>query len=145
MYNTYAGQNRTDQTTEINEITILQEAFIKITDLRTIIGTITYSMSDITAVKVTKRAKSYKALWLVMAGLLFILWSIIDQTGQLFEFFNIGMVLNIVGIVSLITAKPTYAVQIQSPVGNYSILRSTNLTFIQRIADAMNTAIARRG
>jgi hypothetical protein len=45
-----------------------------------------------------------------------------------------------------LTAKPTYAVQIGNSSGsNNSILRSTDRTFIQRIADAMKKAIARRG
>ena len=128
-----------------NETTILQEGFVKITNLRTIIGTITYSMSDITSVNVTKQAKSYKPLWLVMIGLLLILWVRTVQAEEFFEFFNIGIFLVIVGIVLVVTAKPTYAVQIGRASGSNSILRSTNLTFIQRIADAMHKAITCRG
>src|SRR4030095_3401784 len=130
--------------TEVIEKTILQEGPIKITNLRTVIGTVTYSMSDITSVNVTKRAKSYKPLYLVMIGLLLILWVRTVQAQEFFEFFNIGIVLVTVGIILIVTAKPTYAVQIGNASGSNSILRSANLTFIQRIADAMNRAIARR-
>lgn len=130
---------------DIKETTILQEGPIKITNLRTMIGTITYSMSDIRSISVTKRAKSYKPLWLVIVGILLIRWVQIEESGQFLGFFNIGIVLIIVGITLVMIAKPTYAVEIGGTSGNNSILRSTNLTFIQRIANAMNKAIARRG
>ena len=129
-----------------NETTILQEGLVKITNLRTIIGTITYSMAEITSVHVTKRTKSYKPLRLVIPGILLIAWSLIDQTAQFMEFFNIGIMLIVVSIALVLTAKPTYAVQIGNSSGsNNSILRSTDRTFIQRIADAMKKAIVRRG
>jgi hypothetical protein len=79
-----------------------------------------------------------------MIGLLLIRWVRTVQAQEFFEFFNIGIVLVTVGIILIVTAKPTYAVQIGNASGSNSILRSTNLTFIQRIADAMNRAIARR-
>jgi hypothetical protein len=129
----------------LNETTILQEGPVKITNLRTVIGTITYPMSQIKSVNVTKRARSMKPLLLTIPGILFIIWSHIDQTGQYIEFFNIGTILIIVSIALVLIAKPTYAVQIGNLSGNSSILRSTDLTFIQRIVDAMNNAIARRG
>lgn len=126
------------------ETTILQDGFVKITNRRTLIGTVSYSMSDIRSVNLTKRPKNYKPLWLVIPGLLLISWSVIDQTGQFFEFFNIGIVLIIVGIALVLTAKPTYAVHIERASGDQSILRSTDLTFIQRIVDAMSHVIKHR-
>ena len=123
------------------ETTILQDGFVKITNRRTLIGTVSYSMSDIRSVRLTKRAKNYKPLWLVIPGFLLIFWSVIDQTGQFFEFFNIGIVLIIVSIALVLTAKPTYAVQIGRASGDHSILRSTDLTIIQRIVDAMGHVI----
>ncbi len=136
--------NRIGKTTEM-ETTILQQGLVKITSLRMVIGTTTYPMSDITSVNLTKRAKSRKPFWFVIAGSFLIAWSLIDQTGQFFEFFNIGMALVIVGMALIMAAKPTYAVQIGSAGGNRSILRSADLTFIQRIVDAIHRAIACRG
>lgn len=129
--------------TEVNETTILQEGPVKVTDRRTIIGTITYSMSDIKAIHITSRPKSKKPLLCTLLGILLISWSMIDETGQFMEFFNIGIFLIAVSIALVLIAKPTYAVQIGSTAGDHSILRSTDITFIQRIADAMNNAIAR--
>jgi hypothetical protein len=129
----------------VSETTILQEGLVKITNLRMVIGTITYSMSDIKTVNLTKQAKSRRPFLLALGGILFVLWSILDQTGYYSEFFNIGMLLIIVGIALFIVAKPTYAVQIGSVAGKTSILSSTDISFIQKIVNAMNSAIARRG
>src|SRR5262245_7369718 len=111
---------------DIKETTILQEGPIKITNQRTVIGTLTYSMADIRSISVTKRAKSYKPLWLVIVGILFIRWVQIEESGQFLEFFNIGIVLILVGIALVMIAKPTYAVKIGRVSGDDSILRSTN-------------------
>jgi hypothetical protein len=129
---------------EINEKTFLQEGPVKVTDRRTIIGTITYPMAGITSADVTRQARSRKSLWLVAAGIPFLLWSLLDQTSQYMEFFNIGLFLIVLGTVLLIVAKPTYAVRIGSSGGDQSILRSTDRSFVQRIVDAMNHAITRK-
>lgn len=130
---------------DLNETTLLQEGPVKVTNRRTIIGTITYAMSDIKAVHVTSRAKNKKPLLWTIPGILLMAWSLIDQTAQFMEFFNIGIFLTAVSIALVLIAKRTYAVQIGSTAGDHSILRSTDLSFIQRIVDAMNNAITRKG
>jgi hypothetical protein len=126
------------------ETTILQEGLVKITNRRMLVGTMTYWMSDIRSVSVTRQERSNRPLWLVIVGLLFLFWSVIDQTGYYAEFFNIGTVLVIVGLALVLLAKPTFALQIKGPSGETSILRSTNQDYIQRIAGAMNKVIAGR-
>jgi Family of unknown function (DUF6232) len=130
--------------TEVRETTILQDGVVKITNLRTLIGTTTYAMSDIKSVNLTRQAKTYRPFWLVIGGILLIAWALIDETTQFGEFFNIGMLLVIVGITLFVIAKPSYAVQIGSTSGETSILRSTDINFIQKIVNAMNSALARR-
>jgi len=130
---------------ELRETTILQEGLVKVTNLRTLIGTQTYSVSDITSVNLTKQAKSYRPFWLVIVGVLLILWANVDETGQFVEFFNIGGVLVVIGITAFIWAKPSYMVQIGGPAGEKSILRSSNISFVQEIVKAINNAIAQRG
>jgi hypothetical protein len=103
----------------------------------TIDRTDTFSMSDITSVNVTKRAKSKRSFWLV-------LWSVTDQTGYFSEFFNIGMVFIVIGLALTLTAKPAYVVQIRSASGESNILSSTDRSFIQKIVNAMKIAIAQR-
>jgi hypothetical protein len=127
------------------ETTILQEGLVKVTNLRTLIGTQTYSISEITSVNLTKQARSYRPFWLVIAGILLILWANLDETRQFVEFFGIGLLLVVIGSTLFIRAKPTYAVQIGSPTGELSILSSSNISFIQEIVKAINNAIAQRG
>ena len=71
---------------DFNETIFLQESLVKVTNLRTMIGTITYSMSEIKSVNLTMRAKSYRPLLVVPVGLLLITWAMIDETGQFGEF-----------------------------------------------------------
>ena len=129
---------------ELKETTILQEGPVKITSRRTLIGTITYPMAHINSVHLTRQGRNLKPLLGIIPGLFFIVWSLLDQTGQFIEFFNIGMAFLVVSIILVWMSKPTYAVQIGNTSGHNSILRSTDRSFIQRIVDAMNTAIARR-
>ena len=126
------------------ETTILQEGLVRITNRRTLVGTMTYWMSDIRSVSVTRQERSNRPVWLIIIGLFSLLWSMIDQTGYYIEFFNIGTVLVIVGLALILVAKPTFALQIKGPYGETSILRSTNRDYIQRIAGAMNKVIADR-
>jgi hypothetical protein len=126
------------------ETTTLQEGLVRITNRRMLVGTMTYWMSDIRSVSVTRQERSNRPVWLVIIGLFFLLWSVIDQTGYYVEFFNIGTVLVIVGLALILVAKPTFALQIKGPFGGTSILRSTSRDYIERIAGAMNKVIAGR-
>ena len=125
-----------------NETTFLQEGLVKITDVRAIIGTLTYPMSQIRAVHVTRRGRSMKPLLLAIPGILLLFWSLIDQTGQFIGFCYIGIELIGISIALVMMAKPTYAVQIGGASGANSILRSTDSAFVQRIVDAMKKALA---
>jgi hypothetical protein len=129
----------------LDETTILQEGPVKITNRRTIIGTITYQMSQIKSAHVTRQARNVRPLLGIIPGIFFITWSLLDQTAQFMEFFNIGMAFIVVSVILVWIAKPTYAVQIGNSSGNDSILRSTDPSFIQRIVDAMNVAMVRKG
>src|ERR1700752_2898979 len=107
---------------DLNETTILEDGPVRVTNRRTIIGTITYTMSDIKAVHITSQAKNKKPLLWTIPGILLLAWSLIDETGQFMEFFNLGIFLIAVSIVLILIAKPTYAVQIGSASGENSIL-----------------------
>ncbi len=126
------------------ETTFLQEEFVKITDQRVIIGTTTYPIAEIKSVRLSKRQKSYRSLWLVVAGSLFILWSLLDETRQFAPFLNIGAALILVGLVLMVLSKAAYGIQIAGAAGERSILKSTNLGFVQKMVDAMKSAIAYR-
>lgn len=129
---------------DLYETTILQEGLVRITNRRTLIGTQTYSMSDIKSVTVTRRGKDIRPIWLILAGSLFLLWSLIDQTGYYSEFFNWGIVLLVVGLVLVVMAKPSYVIQVRSASGVRDILGSTDPSYIQRIVQAMNEGLTGR-
>ena len=129
----------------MNEMTILQEGLVRITNRRTLIGTQTYSMPDIKSVTIARRAKSTRPIWLLLPGVLLLLWSIIDQTGYYREFFNWGIVLSILSLTLLVVAKPSYVIRIRSNAGFRDILGSTDHSYIERIVAAMNQAIAGSG
>ena len=121
--------------------TILQEGLVRITNRRTLIGTQTYSMSNIKSVTIARRAKSTRPIWLLLPGILLLLWSIIDQTGYYREFFNWGIVLSILSLTLLVMAKPSYVIRIGSSTGFRDILGSTDRSYIERIVAAMNEGI----
>ena len=129
---------------DLYETTILQEGLVRITNRRTLIGTQTYTMSDIKSVTVTRRSKDVRPICLVLAGTVLLLWSIIDQTGYYRDFFNLGIILSVIGLVLLGMAKPSYVIQITSAAGASDILGSVDPRFIQRVVEAMNTVIRSR-
>jgi hypothetical protein len=129
---------------DLHETTILQEGLVRITNRRTLIGTQTYLMSDLKSVTMTRRRKDLRSIWLILVGGLFLLWSIIDQTGYYGELFNWGIVLLVLGLVLTVVARPSYVVQVRTTSGVRDILGSTDLLYIQRIIQAMNDCLTGR-
>ena len=123
---------------ESRETTIFQETLVRITNLRIIIGTTSYSMAEIQSASLTRKARDMRPLWLVLLGTLLILWAAIDDTTQFRELSNIGGILIVLGLTIVVMTKPTYAVQLGCLWGNVSILRSTDPAFVQTIVAAIN-------
>ena len=130
---------------DVSETTILQEGPVKITNLRMLIGTESYKLSNITSAKFTTQPKSKRPFLFVIVGVLLVLWSIFEETGYFGEFYNIGLILIIVSAVFFLLSKTVYTVQIEGVSGERNILNFTDLSFVKRIVDAMNMAIARNG
>lgn len=129
---------------DLHETTILQEGLVRITNRRTLIGTQTYPMSEIKSVTVTRRGKDIRPIWVMLVGILLLLWSVIDQTGYYRDFFNLGIILGVTGLVLTVLAKPSYVIQVRSASGFHDILGSTDLSFIERIVRAMNEGLSGR-
>lgn len=126
----------------LDERTILQDGLVRITDRRTLIGTMSFSNAEIRSVKLTRRARSMRPLWLTAVGIFLLSWSVIDQTGHYREFHNWGIVLIALGIAFVILSKPTYGVRIGGASGQSDILRSSNRAFVEKVVEAINHAIA---
>jgi hypothetical protein len=129
---------------EVSEMTILEEGNVKITNLRAIIGTKTYAMSNVTSVNLSKKTESNAPVFLILGGILIGiigLTNVRDYMGCLI----LAVLLVGGGILASKTAKPTYMVQIGSSSGESNILESQDADHIKRIVASMNDAIVRRG
>ena len=127
------------------ETTILQEGLVKVTNRRLLVGTATYAMSDIKSIRVIKRERISWPVWLVAVGLFFMLWAVADQTGYFGPFFTLGIMLIVLGLALLLTARASYVIQIITTAGKKNdIFGSTDLALIQRIVGAVDRATAGR-
>lgn len=129
---------------ELSETTILQEGPVKITNLRMLIGTETYKLSNITSAKFATQPKSKRPFLFVIVGVLLVLWSVFEETGSFSEFYNIGMTLIIASVVFFLLSKPVYTIQIEGASGERNILNFTDLSFVKRIVDAVNSVVVRK-
>lgn len=127
------------------ERTTMQEGLVKVTNRRLLVGTAIYAMSDIKSIRVIKRERISWPVWLVAAGLFFVLWAFVDQTGYFGPFFTLGVLLIILGLALLLTARASYVIQIRNRRGKTDdIFGSTDLALIERIVTAINQASAGR-
>ena len=130
---------------DINEVTILEEGQVKITNLRAVIGTKTYTMSNITSITRKKRETGYTAsFWWGVFGVLFMIISGLD-----FDYLWIFSINGLMCVLAAVTVarnpKTVYIVKIGSSSGEKNVLESYDREYIKRIVDAMNEAIVRRG
>jgi hypothetical protein len=109
-----------------------------------LIGTETYKLSNITSAKFATQAKSKRPFLFVIVGVLLVLWSVFEETGSFGEFYNIGMTLIIASVVFFLLSRPVYTVQIEGASGERNILNFTDLSFVKRIVDAVNSVVVRK-
>jgi hypothetical protein len=126
----------------MNEITILQELNVKITDRRLLIGTESYGISNILSVQFIRQARNKKPLLWIAVGILLALWGSVPE-GPSIEFFNIGIVIVIVATLVFLLVKPSYTIQIETPSNKFGILNIADLSLTKRIVHALNQAIVR--
>ena len=129
---------------DINEVTFLEEGKVKITNLRAIIGTKTYTMADITSVAREKRkVGDTVSFWWWVSGALFIIISAVDLA-YLWCFDIIGLMFFLGALGKARDAKTVYIVKIGSSTGETKVLEAHDRKYIKRIVNAMNEAIVRR-
>lgn len=130
--------------TDTGETTILEEGNVKITNLRVIIGTKTYSMSNIASVSMGKNDSKGILPFIVIAGILSALIGLIDLKENM-QCLTLGMLMVIGGGIGIANSKTKYIVRIGSASGESNILESHDKATIKRVVNAMNEAIVRRG
>jgi hypothetical protein len=128
-----------------DEVSVFQDANIHVTNLRTVLQGKTYAMANVTSVSTFVQpgnpAPGVIAALIGGAALLIGLFSD-DKFGCASIF---GALLLVIGICVANAAKNRYWVRIGSASGETNALSSLDRAYIERIVNAMNEAIIRRG
>lgn len=125
------------------EKTYFSDDAITVTSSRAVIGGKTYAMANITSVSKGKRpANTSGATALVLLGALMFLCAL---SGPGLVIGVPGLVLAGLGIFNFTQARPDFVVRLGSASGEANALLHKDEAYIQRIVDAMNTAIVDRG
>ena len=121
------------------EKTFFQHEDVKVTNARFMVGSQTFSMSNITSVKAM--AQSPQRGWpvaLLVVGAMMLAFGTRDIWG-----FAIAFVA--VGAIWLFTQKSMYHVMLTTAGGETSALSSKQKEYIQKVVQALNDAIVARG
>jgi len=132
--------------THVSEINILKEKNVKITNLRAIIGTKTYAISDITSVSmdVNEPKLFLPVFFIVIAGVCSVLIAVSDMR-EYSEFLTTSLYLGIAGLVFFILSQKTkYSIRIKSASGEFKVLEAFDRNYVERIVKALNEAIVQR-
>src|SRR5258705_14011881 len=129
----------------VRERTILEEGDIKITNLRAVIGTNTYLLTDVISVGMTKDRTGIGCAIaaFVGVGILLGLFSLVSEVYNS-EICLTGIISLGAAVVVALLAPPDYILQIRSMSGKAEILRSMDEDYLRRIVDAINNALVRR-
>jgi len=130
---------------DVGEITILEEADVKITTQRAVIGAKTYPLSDLISVRMTKEGSMVGCLIasLLSGGLLLGLFSLVSAAYNLEICLAAFIILGAALVVALL-AQPNYILQIRSVSGRTDLLQSMDEEYFKRIVDAIEEAMGVR-
>ena len=129
---------------DVNEITILKERNVKITDQKATFGAKTYAISNITSIYVNVREPNlfYPVLFAVNLGICSVLVAL-SYGQENSQFLQVGIYMVIAGILFfLISRKTKYSVQIKNPVSELTVLETYDGNYAERVVKAMYEAIA---
>ena len=128
---------------DASEITILKEGNVKITNRRAIIGTKSYTMSNIISVnmRVNEPKMFIPLFFTVNMGFCSVLIAL-SNLQEYAQYLQMGLYTGITAILLFIISRKTkYSVQIKSAVGNIRILEANDRDAVERIVTAINQAI----
>ena len=132
--------------THVSEINILKEKNVKITNLRAIIDTKTYTVSDIASVSIdVNEPKLFLPVFFaVIAGVCSVLIALSDM-GEYSECLTTSLYIGIAGLLFFIISRKTkYSLRISSASGEMNVLETFDKEYVERIVRALNEAIVRR-
>jgi hypothetical protein len=121
------------------------DATVLVTNTRAVIENKTYAMSNITSVSMaTIPANRTAGIICIVIGVIGLVAGLSSSSSQ-GTCAGIGILFAIIGVVLLMVAKTQYVVRVGSASGESNALQSTDQTLIQKIVNAMNEAIIKRG
>lgn len=133
------------------ETVILEEPNIKITNLRAIIENKTYPIANITSVGTAQESpKVLVPLVLIFGGVMALMVSIPTLLNNRtwdnqYSALTLGFIAITIGVITLRSAKTTHILQLATAAGEVKAYTSTDPNRIQKISEALNTAIIQKG
>jgi hypothetical protein len=127
----------------VEETTYYQDGQVTISNARAVLGAKTYAMTNITSVTMGEKPanRALGAVLVLAGGAGLCVGGAGDSSGALI----VGVLLVIAGIALAILAKPSYIVKIGSAGGESDALIAPDKEYIQKIVNAVNEAIIKRG
>jgi hypothetical protein len=121
----------------MNKNTLFSDDNVSVSDKQFIANGHVFNIHDIQSItqKVIKPSRGLPA-FSILIGLLFLL-----DEGALFVIGGFAIAL---GGLTLISAKTQYAIVIQTSTGEHTPLLDTNITYIEKIIQALDTAMSHR-
>lgn len=131
------------------EVTYYSDGVIQVTNARAVLEGKTYAMSNITSVTMGKiPANPWIGILMAVAGLLMLLFSfsvLPEDVGERGACLFFALLVVVLGVALAYFAKAKYVVKIGSASGEADALTSTDKDYIQKIVNAINEAIIKRG
>ena len=128
---------------DVNEITLLKEGNVKITNLRAIIGMKTYAISNIASARMQVNEPKFfiPVYFMAIAAGCFAVFAVADMK-EFSHFMRISIYISISAFLLLILSRETkYCVIVRSSVGELKILEANDKNTVDRIVRALNEAI----
>ena len=122
------------------ERTFYEDATVKVTNMRFIVGEQTYVMRNITSVKPYRIAASTIIPFLIILGAVVFLGIGASNRGDSGSI-ALGGIMLVLGIVILLGLKTKHFVMLTTAGGEVRALESTNKDYIAEIVEALNSAI----
>ena len=129
----------------MSEVNYYQDGTVTITNARAVLGGKTYAMSNITSVAMgAKPANVQPGIVVALIGLAIAACSLsAGNSGAVGVIF--GILVLVGGIALAVMAKASYIVRIGSASGETDGLVSNDTEYVQKIVNAVNEAIIKRG
>ena len=129
-----------------DEITILNEDHVRITNIRTVIDLKTYQMSNIRSVRMDEReSKLFAPVFFMLITAVCLALVALTNLDDLSGYLKISLYLGIgVLLFLLLSTKTKYSVRVRSSDGELNILESNDKDSVEQIVSAMRKAMSLR-